>query len=113
TAVSNIGTFEFVREMYDLDIHGDIGLNLFNSYTARYFNSNGVASSTLSPELTLGQINNITKNSDFSLEAIVYGYLPVMITKTCPMALVKGCKDDKECSTCNFAKGYGLKDRMD
>ncbi|NLY44683.1 MAG: U32 family peptidase [Tissierella sp.] len=112
-AVSNIGTFEFVREMYDLDIHGDIGLNLFNSYTARYFNSNGVASSTLSPELTLGQINNITKNSDFSLEAIVYGYLPVMITKTCPMALVKGCKDDKECSTCNFAKGYGLKDRMD
>lgn len=47
------------------------------------------------------------------MEAIVYGYLPVMITKTCPMALVKGCKDDKNCSTCNFAKGYGLKDRMD
>ena len=36
-----------------------------------------------------------------------------MTTKTCPMALVKGCKDDKECTTCNFNKGYGLKDRMD
>lgn len=112
-SVSNIGTFEFVREMYNLDIHGDIGLNLFNSYTARYFSSKGIKTSTLSPELTLGQISNITSNSTTSLEAIAYGYLPVMITKTCPMALVKGCKNDKECSTCNFAKGYGLKDRMD
>lgn len=112
-SASNIGTFEFAKEMYDFDIHGDIGLNIFNSYTSRYFNSKGIKSSTLSPELTLDQISHITKNSNLPMEAIVYGYLPVMITKTCPMALVKGCKDDKNCSCCNFAKGYGLKDRMD
>lgn len=112
-SVSNLGTFEFAKSRYKIDIHGDIGLNIFNSYTIRYLNTKGLNSATLSPELTLEQIRRLSENSPNSLEAIVYGYLPVMTTKTCPMALVKGCKDDKECGSCNFAKGYGLRDRMD
>ncbi len=112
-SISNIGSFEFVKERYNLDIHGDIGLNIFNSYTLRYLDSIGINSSTLSPELTLEQIGKISKNTSSPKETIVYGYLPVMIMKTCPMALVKGCKDDKDCALCNFATGYGLKDRMD
>ncbi|MDR7870385.1 MAG: DUF3656 domain-containing protein [Tissierellaceae bacterium] len=112
-SVSNIGTFEYVKEMFNVDIHADIGLNIFNRYTLRYLNKIGINSTTLSPELTLEQIKHITKNSTRDVEAIVYGYLPIMVMKTCPMALVKGCKDDKNCATCNFAKGYGLKDRMD
>ena len=51
-SASNIGTFEFAKEKYDFNIHGDIGLNIFNSYSARYFESQGIKSSTLSPELT-------------------------------------------------------------
>ncbi len=111
-SVSNLGSLKFFKDEYDLDIHGDIGLNIFNSATVDYLKSITLKSMTLSPELNLSQIENITKNTGGSLESIVYGYLPVMVMKNCPMALVKGCKNDKECSTCNFAKGYGLKDRM-
>ncbi len=111
-SVSNLGTLKFFKDRFDIDIHGDIGLNAFNSFTVDYLKSLDLKSLTLSPELNLTQIRQITKNVGGSLEAIVYGYLPVMVMKNCPMALVKGCKDDSECSTCNFAKGYGLKDRM-
>ncbi len=110
-SVSNLGSLEFFKN-YDLALHGDIGLNIFNSFTVDYLKSLDLKSMTLSPELNLTQIRQITKNRGGNLETIVYGYLPLMVMKNCPMALVKGCKDDMECSTCNFAKGYGLKDRM-
>ncbi len=112
-SVSNIGSLKYFKENFNLKLHGDIGLNVFNSYTAEYLLSLGLDSITLSPELNITQINALTKNTNIEIESIVYGYLASMTTKTCPMALVKGCKDDKECVTCNFNKGYGLKDRMD
>ena len=97
----------------EVKFHGDIGLNVFNSYTAEYLYSLGLDSITLSPELNLTQIKALTENTNINIESIVYGYLASMTTKNCPMALVKGCKDDKECLSCNFNSGYGLKDRMD
>lgn len=111
-SVSNLGTLKYVMDRSDLKIHGDIGLNIFNSYTVDYLKDIKLNSMTLSPELNLTQIKRITDNVGGNLETIVYGYLPVMVTKNCPMAIVKGCKNDKACSTCSFAKGYGLKDRM-
>lgn len=112
-SVNNIGSLKYFKDKFKVKIHGDIGLNVFNSYAAEYLYSLGVDSITLSPELNMGQIKSITDNTNIQIETIVYGYLPSMITKTCPMALVKGCTNDKGCTTCNFNKGYGLKDRMD
>lgn len=111
-SVSNLGSLKHIKDRFNLKIHGDIGLNVFNSYTLDYLKNIGVMSITLSPELNLTQIRKIEESSGTFTEAIVYGYLPVMVTKHCPMSLVKGCKDDKNCSNCNFAKGYGIKDRM-
>ncbi len=34
-----------------------------------------------------------------------------MITKHCPIALVKNCHNDKNCDICHYNKGYGLRDR--
>ena len=112
-SLSNLGSLMYFKEHFNLKLHGDIGLNVFNSHTAEFLYSLGLDSITLSPELNLNQIKEITENTNINIESIVYGYLASMTTKTCPMALVKGCKDDKECTTCNFNKGYGLKDRMD
>ena len=112
-SVSNIGSLKYFKDNFDVKIHGDIGLNVFNSYTAEYLHSLGLDSITLSPELNLSQIKSITENTNIHIESIVYGYLASMTTKTCPMALVKGCSNDNECTSCNFNKGYGLKDRMD
>lgn len=111
-SVSNLGSLKYFKDNFNLKIHGDIGLNVFNSFTLNYLLDSGLDSITLSPELNLGQIKNINNKTEGITESIVYGYLPVMVTKHCPMALVKNCKDDKNCSTCNFAKGYGIKDRM-
>lgn len=111
-SASNIGSIRYFKDNFDLKIHGDIGLNIFNSYTLRYLKEIGLDSMTLSPELNLTQIRKIADNISGNLEGIVYGFLPAMITKNCPMSLVKGCKDDSSCKTCNFAKDYGLKDRM-
>lgn len=111
-SVSNLGSLKYMKDRFDLKIHGDIGLNVFNSFTLDYLKSIGLESMTLSPELNLNQIKKIQEHSNAFTEAIVYGYLPVMVTKHCPMSLVKGCKNDKNCANCQYAKGYGIKDRM-
>lgn len=107
---SNLGTYQFVRKNYDKKIHGEIGLNIFNSYSANYFLSE-LESVSLSAELNLDQIDLIHKNVGGNLEALVYGYMPVMISRNCPFATIKNCKDDDKCSTCRYANGYGLLDR--
>ena len=111
-STSNLGTLQFIRDRFNTNIHGDIGLNSFNSHSIDYFRANGVNGITLSPELNLGQIRRIAEKTGGELEAIVYGYLPSMITRNCPMAYIKGCKDDKACRTCQYADGFMLKDRM-
>ncbi|MDY0236782.1 MAG: DUF3656 domain-containing protein [Gudongella sp.] len=111
-AVSNIGSFEKFNNRFSGLIHADMGLNIFNPSTAKWFLDNGAKGVTLSSELNLTQIDKIARKIDGEVESLVYGYIPVMITKDCPMAYIKNCKDDNSCKTCNFASGYSLNDRM-
>lgn len=111
-SVSNYGSLKFIKDNYSFKIHGDVGLNVFNSCTAEKLKSVGLKSMTLSPELNLNQISKISNNISADLEAVVYGYTTAMITKTCPMALIKGCKNDKACKVCEYSQGYGLRDRL-
>lgn len=110
-SVSNLGTYEFIRTNYQKTINGDIGLNIFNCHTANYFLEK-MDSVSLSPELNLQQIRQINDKVHGNMEALVYGYIPAMITRNCPFATIKNCKNDDKCSTCKYAKGYGLHDRM-
>lgn len=110
-SVSNLGTLQYIMDSFNIDIHGDLGLNVFNSFTVEALRQNGIKSITLSPELNIYQINRIVEKNQVEYEAIVYGYLPLMIMKHCPMALVKNCKNDLNCESCKFNSGYGLKDR--
>lgn len=110
-SVSNLGTFKFVKDRFDLNIHGDIGLNVFNSYAGRVLWDTGLNSISLSPELNLKQIEKICGKGNIVYETIGYGYLPLMVTKYCPMSLIKGCNNNSNCNKCSFKEGYGLKDR--
>lgn len=110
-SVSNIGTFKFIKDNFDKNIHGEIGLNIFNSYTIELLKNFGIKGITLSPELNMKQIKNIKKLDGILYESIGYGYIPLMITKHCPIALVKNCHNDKNCDICHYNKGYGLRDR--
>lgn len=111
-SVSNIGTLKFVKANWNTNIHGDMGLNVFNSFTAKLLKNHGLNSVTLSPELNIGQMENICNSNYNSFEAVGYGYLPVMITEYCPMSIVKDCKNDLNCKNCPLNEGYGLRDRM-
>jgi len=110
-SVSNLGTLQFIRDNFDLKIHGDYGLNIFNSFTVEALKQEGINSLTLSYELNMKQIKRIAEKNQVEYEAIGYGYLPLMIMTHCPMSLVKDCKYDSNCQSCKFKCGYGLRDR--
>lgn len=110
-SVSNIGTFERFKSLFSGRIQADMGLNIFNTATAKWFLDNGAKGISLSSELNINQIQKISEKIGGEIESKVYGYLPVMITRDCPMAYVKNCKDDNNCRSCNYANGYSLLDR--
>lgn len=109
---SNMGTVKFIKDKIKTKIHCDIGLNVFNSSTIKLLEDYGVESVTLSPELKLSQISSMCKNTNLQVEALGYGYLPLMVSKYCPLSLLKGCNSKENCLDCNIKEGYGLKDRM-
>ena len=84
------------------EIHTGFALNVFNSHSAHFFEGLGVKEMTLSPELTLGQIEKI--NSRAKRGILAYGRLPLMLTRNCPI------KNGTDCEDCK-GRGY-LTDRM-
>ncbi|SNX52820.1 U32 family peptidase [Thermoanaerobacterium sp. RBIITD] len=101
--ISNLGLYRVAKEM-GFKICIDYNLNIFNSMAVNFFNSTDTI--TLSPELNLVQIEDITKRHTMKFEAIVYGKLPLMTMEYCPIKNLHGC-DKKMCETGE----YILKDR--
>ena len=82
--------------------YGDFRLNVFNSLTANEFSS--LKCVTLSPELSINDIINITKHTKgIETEIIGYGHIPLMIMKNCPVKAMGKCQNGKNI--------YSLKDR--
>ena len=92
--VGNLGLLLPVREC-GLRVRGDFGLNLFNSAAVNAVRDLELRSATLSFEMTLPQIRDVSKA--VPCELLVYGRLPLMITENC---LVQGRTG--EC-TCHLA----------
>lgn len=79
---SNLGAYSLAKKM-GFEVYGDFGLNIFNSESAQLFNS-----PILSFEATLEQTNRIgAKDTGI----IGYGYLPLMLTRNCPIKNHLGC----------------------
>jgi putative protease len=83
-------------------VRGDFGLNIFNSQSLRVVKDLGLLSATLSFELRLEQIRDVSKGID--TEIITYGRLPLMYTENCIIKNSMGV-----CTCDNFS---GLKDRQ-
>ena len=64
-----------------LRVRGDFGLNVFNSQALKQLRQMGLESATVSFELKLPQIRDLSKAID--TEFIAYGRLPLMITENC------------------------------
>ena len=78
--VGNLGLMIPCRQL-GFKIHGDFGLNVFNSATMNVLRDLELASATVSVEATLPQIRDMSKG--VNAELIGYGRLPLMVTEHC------------------------------
>ena len=80
--VGNLGLLIPAREA-GMRIHGDFGLNIYNSASMNVLRDLELASATVSFEATLPQIRDMSKG--VNTELIAYGRLPLMVTEHCLM----------------------------
>ena len=78
--VGNLGLIAAAREG-GFRMRGDFGLEIYNTQALKELRHLGFVSATVSFELKLPQIRDISKAVD--IEMITYGRLPLMITESC------------------------------
>jgi putative protease len=78
--VGNLGHLLPAREC-NMEIHGDFGLNLYNSAAVNAVRDLELISATLSFEMTLPQIRDVSKA--VPCEILAYGRMPLMVTENC------------------------------
>ncbi len=85
--MQNISAYRILRKI-GFEIVGAPSLNIFNSYSLQHCPADYCA---LSVELSESQINAI--NSDKPKGLIIYGNLPLMIFRNCPIRVNNTCKN--------------------
>ncbi|WP_144350437.1 U32 family peptidase [Sporomusa termitida] len=110
-SAGNIGTLQLLRELVDAPLHGDYPLNIYNSVTAGYLSARGLASLTLSPELSFAQVEAITARKLAPTECLVHGYVTLMISEYCLPGSFLG-DTAGQCKQACLRGQYWLKDRM-
>lgn len=104
--ISNIGHVKILERFKLAKARGNFTLNSLNSASIDFFRERSLHSICVSPELNLSQIKDLSKYTNIELEAIVYGYLPAMITEYCPSSAASDCLS---CGNgCN--KHHGMQD---
>ena len=78
--VGNLGQLSVARSR-GFALMGDFGLNVLNSRSMLQMRSLGLSSATVSFEMTLPQLRDLSK--PIPTELLIYGRLPLMLTKNC------------------------------
>ena len=80
--VGNLGSLDVAKHL-GFALHGDFGLEVFNSHSVDAYRELGLESLTASFELKLAQIRDLSKT--LPVELVAYGRLPLMVTENCAM----------------------------
>ena len=88
-STGNLGGVRLGRELGFI-VHGEFGLNIANAGCLQAYEQLGLRDCLLSFELSMARAKGIGGNLPRGL--LVYGKLPLMITRNCPIRL-GGCKD--------------------
>ena len=108
----SMSVFSILRDMQaDIPIYADWSLNIFNSAAAGEYARLGCAGITVSAEATLRQIQKIAEVVSCPVEAVVQGYLEMMITESCAIAAFAGTGRKNGCPTSCMKGGFALEDR--
>ena len=89
--VSNIAHLRLCR---GLPMSGSFGLNITNQLAAQFYADNGLGSMLILPEVKDSDISTIvpTHNSrPVPTGVLVYGHMPLMITRACPLQNIHDC----------------------
>jgi putative protease len=111
--IANLGALLLAKELVDLPLYGDYSLNVYNSVAASFFGKQGLSGVTLSPELTLGQVEEISAHSRLELTAIVHGHLALMVSEYCVLGSFLGDLHTGKCRGACEQGRFWLKDRKD
>ena len=84
-------------------------MNVVNSQSIHYLKEQGFDGVTLSSELNLEEINEISDVGNIEKEIIIYGPVRAMSIKYCPFSSLKNCTMDTDCIHCNY-KNAVIKD---
>lgn len=95
-----VGHIELLQKC-GFEIYGGVRLNCLNSETLSFLAGCGVRDEVVSAELTARQMNTLKK--PFPIGFLAYGFLPLMITRRCPI------RDGKPCGT--MCCGKSITDR--
>ncbi|MBO8129465.1 MAG: DUF3656 domain-containing protein [Peptococcaceae bacterium] len=95
-----------------LQVYADYPLNIFNRVTAASLKRIGIKRMTLSPELTLAQVRELSRSVACDFEILVQGSLPMMVSEYCVIGSVRGGRNTRQrCrGPCREHRFY-LKDR--
>lgn len=86
--VANLGTFLQLENIDNLYL--DYSFNLWNSESIKNFTKKNIKRICVPLELTVFEIEDMIKNLNVNLEAIVYGRVMMMITEYCPVGSLDG-----------------------
>ena len=89
--VSNIAHLRLCR---GLPMSGSFGLNITNQLAAQFYADNGLGSMLILPEVKDSDISTIAPTHDGSpvpTGVRVYGHLPLMVTRACPLQNIHDC----------------------
>ncbi|MGP1367293.1 MAG: DUF3656 domain-containing U32 family peptidase [Schwartzia sp. (in: firmicutes)] len=111
--VHNLGVLALARDYTDIPLQSDFSLIVYNRMAAAELKSLGVERVTLSPELNFRQIEVLAKECPLPLEAIVDGYLELMLSAYCATGSFLGGVGEGTCSVPCREQRYFLRDRKD
>ncbi|MDE5565330.1 MAG: DUF3656 domain-containing protein, partial [Oscillospiraceae bacterium] len=73
-------------------LHGGFGLNITNRLTVQELEEMGVCDMTGSAELQMGSLCRLADDRMPPIGAVVYGRLPMMLFRVCPIKAQDGCR---------------------
>ena len=89
--VSNIAHLRLCR---GLPMSGSFGLNITNQLSAQFYADHGLGSMLILPEVKDSDISTIAPTHDgkpVPTGVLVYGHMPLMITRACPLQNIHDC----------------------
>ena len=88
----NLGAAQLGKEL-NFRVHGGFSLNITNSAAIEWYSEFGLTDTELSFELTLQQA--AAMSGELRRGLLLYGRLPLMLTRNCPAANAGGCQNCK------------------